>query len=51
VRKSQDDITLFDTIGVGAEDVAVATYALKKARERGVGIEMPFEPPYNLTSR
>jgi ornithine cyclodeaminase len=45
-RRSDDEITLFDSIGVGAEDVALATYALKKARERSIGIEMPFEPPY-----
>ena len=51
VRSADGDITLFDTIGVGAEDVAVATYALKRARARGVGIELPFEPPYNLSSR
>ena len=45
-RQSRDDITLFDSIGVGAEDVALATLALEKARERSAGIEMPFEPPY-----
>jgi len=45
-RNSPGEITLFDTIGVGAEDVAVATFLLKKARELGVGTELPFEPPY-----
>ena len=49
-RVNRDDITLFDTIGVGAEDVAVATYLLRKARELDVGIDMPFEPPY-MTNR
>lgn len=46
-RQSESDITLFDTIGVGAEDVAIATYVIRKAREVGVGIEMPFEPRYH----
>ena len=45
-RNSASEITLFDTIGVGAEDVAMAAYFLKKARAMGVGQEMPFEPPY-----
>jgi ornithine cyclodeaminase/alanine dehydrogenase-like protein (mu-crystallin family) len=50
-RQNRDDITLFDTIGVGAEDVAVATYVLQKARKLGAGTELPFEPPYNPSSR
>ncbi|MPZ47840.1 MAG: hypothetical protein GEU75_00720 [Dehalococcoidia bacterium] len=29
-RRNATDITLFDTIGVGAEDVAVATYCCVK---------------------
>jgi ornithine cyclodeaminase/alanine dehydrogenase-like protein (mu-crystallin family) len=45
-RRSEDEITLFDTIGVGSEDVAIATYALRKAKEQGVGIELPFDPPF-----
>jgi ornithine cyclodeaminase/alanine dehydrogenase-like protein (mu-crystallin family) len=49
-RNGASEITLFDTIGVGAEDVAVATFLLKKARELGVGTELPFEPPY-MTQR
>ncbi|MFN0070116.1 MAG: ornithine cyclodeaminase family protein [Chloroflexota bacterium] len=36
-RVSADEITLFDTIGVGTEDIAIATYALKKAQEIGAG--------------
>jgi ornithine cyclodeaminase/alanine dehydrogenase-like protein (mu-crystallin family) len=50
-RKSASDITLFDTIGVGAEDVALATYVLKRARLLNVGIDMPFEPPYVSSRR
>jgi ornithine cyclodeaminase/alanine dehydrogenase-like protein (mu-crystallin family) len=42
-RRGPEDITLFDTIGVGAEDVAVATHVLRRARALGVGTELPFE--------
>jgi ornithine cyclodeaminase/alanine dehydrogenase-like protein (mu-crystallin family) len=45
-RNSPSDITLFDTIGVGAEDVALATYVLKRARAHNVGVDLPIEPPY-----
>jgi alanine dehydrogenase len=47
-RTRPDEITLLDSIGVGAEDVALATYVLKKARSlsKEIGVEMPFEPPY-----
>jgi ornithine cyclodeaminase/alanine dehydrogenase-like protein (mu-crystallin family) len=47
-RKDGAEITLLDSIGVGAEDVALATYVLKKARALStpIGVEMPFEPPY-----
>jgi len=50
-RKDAAEITLLDSIGVGAEDVALATYVLKKARALStpIGIEMPFEPPYVAT--
>jgi ornithine cyclodeaminase/alanine dehydrogenase-like protein (mu-crystallin family) len=41
-RPSEDAITIVDTIGVGAEDVAVAAHVLQKARERGVGVELPM---------
>ena len=50
-RNNATDITIFDTIGVGAEDVAVATYLLRKARELGVGIDLPFELPYMSNRR
>jgi ornithine cyclodeaminase/alanine dehydrogenase-like protein (mu-crystallin family) len=41
-RRSTDEITLFDTIGIGSEDVALATYALAKAHENGCGVELPL---------
>ena len=39
---SSDAITLFESQGIGIEDVAACAYVLKKARERGMGIELPF---------
>jgi len=47
-RKSRDEITLNDTVGVGAEDVALAWYAVKKARKSGMSTEFDFEPHYNI---
>jgi alanine dehydrogenase len=41
-RKSEAEITLFDTIGVGSEDVALATYALSRARAENVGTLLPL---------
>lgn len=41
-RPSDDAITLVDTIGVGAEDVAVAAFVLQKAREQNIGVELPL---------
>jgi ornithine cyclodeaminase/alanine dehydrogenase-like protein (mu-crystallin family) len=39
-RKSPDQITLFDSTGTGTEDIAVASYLLRKARKKGVGREI-----------
>jgi alanine dehydrogenase len=39
---SPDTITLFESQGIGIEDVAASAYILKKARAQGVGIELPF---------
>lgn len=44
-RTSPSDITLFDSIGTGAQDVAVATVAIRKAREQGIGVDLPIPPP------
>ncbi|MSQ10371.1 MAG: ornithine cyclodeaminase family protein [Dehalococcoidia bacterium] len=44
-RQAANDINLFTSIGTGAEDVAVASYVLRKAREQGVGVELPIPPP------
>ncbi|THD83446.1 ornithine cyclodeaminase family protein [Aliigemmobacter aestuarii] len=39
-RRSPDEITLFDGTGVGLQDLAVAGIALRRAEERGLGIEV-----------
>jgi ornithine cyclodeaminase/alanine dehydrogenase-like protein (mu-crystallin family) len=39
-RASVDEINLFDTIGVGTEDIAIATFALQKAEKLGAGREI-----------
>lgn len=39
---SPEAITLFESQGVGIEDVAASAYILKKARAQGVGLELPF---------
>ena len=41
-RPSPDAITLFESQGIGIEDAAASAYVLKKAREQGVGVELPF---------
>ncbi len=38
-------ITIFDSIGTGAQDVAIASEAIKKARQSGIGVELPLSPP------
>jgi ornithine cyclodeaminase len=39
-RRSESEITLFDGTGVGLQDLAVAAVAVRRARERGLGIEV-----------
>jgi len=41
-RESPQDITLFKSLGLGIEDVAVGVRVLDLARKNGVGIELPF---------
>ena len=42
-RCRADEITLFDTIGVGSEDVALAKYTIDKARAINAGQELPLK--------
>jgi ornithine cyclodeaminase/alanine dehydrogenase-like protein (mu-crystallin family) len=39
-RQHDDDIAVFKSLGIAAEDVAVATLAYDRARERGAGTEL-----------
>jgi ornithine cyclodeaminase/alanine dehydrogenase-like protein (mu-crystallin family) len=39
---SDDAITLFESQGIGIEDVAASAYVLEKARAAGIGMELPF---------
>jgi ornithine cyclodeaminase len=39
-RQDEAQITLFDGTGVGLQDLAVAAMAVRRARERGLGIEV-----------
>jgi len=41
-RMSTDDITVFESQGIGMEDVAVAAHIFAKARNEGTGLELPF---------
>ena len=41
-RLSQQGITLFESMGVALEDIAAADLVYRKAREQGVGAELPF---------
>ena len=41
-RPDETSITLFESQGVAIEDVAAALHVYKKARERGMGQELPF---------
>ena len=40
-RGSADDITLFKSLGVAFEDVALAARAFEKAKDQGIGQELP----------
>jgi len=41
-RLDDNAITLFESQGVAIEDVAAALHVYRKARERGMGQELPF---------
>jgi ornithine cyclodeaminase/alanine dehydrogenase-like protein (mu-crystallin family) len=42
VRNSPDDILVFKSVGMAIEDVAIAHHVLHKAREAGLGRELPL---------
>ncbi|WP_156758831.1 ornithine cyclodeaminase family protein [Microbacterium karelineae] len=39
-RRSADEITLFDSVGIGAQDLAIAALLLDAARAAGIGTEI-----------
>jgi alanine dehydrogenase len=39
-RAREDDIVLFKSMGIAAEDLAVGALVLERARERGLGVEL-----------
>jgi ornithine cyclodeaminase/alanine dehydrogenase-like protein (mu-crystallin family) len=41
-RASREEITLFESQGLGLEDLAVACHVVRRARESGRGIEIPI---------
>jgi ornithine cyclodeaminase/alanine dehydrogenase-like protein (mu-crystallin family) len=41
-RASRDEITLFESQGLGLEDLAVACHVVRRARESGRGVEIPI---------
>src|SRR5262249_54567888 len=41
-RRHEHDITLFTSVGTGAQDVAMAAYVLQQAKARGIGVELPI---------
>ena len=41
-RQHEDELTLFKSYGIGVEDLATADLVVRRARERGVGVEVPF---------
>jgi len=41
-RESAESITLFESQGLAVSDVAAAAYLYGKAKEQGVGVELPM---------
>jgi ornithine cyclodeaminase/alanine dehydrogenase-like protein (mu-crystallin family) len=39
-RQADDDVVLFKSLGIAAEDLAVASLVVERARERGLGVEL-----------
>jgi ornithine cyclodeaminase/alanine dehydrogenase-like protein (mu-crystallin family) len=41
-RRSSDELTVFKSMGIAAEDLAAAQLCVARARERGIGVEADF---------
>ena len=41
-RQSPEELTVFRSLGLAVEDLAAAEYVVRRARERGAGVEVDF---------
>ena len=41
-RGSDDELTVFDSVGLAAEDLAAAEFLYRRARSEGAGAVVPF---------
>ena len=41
-RPSEDSVTMFKSHGIGVSDVAAAAFVYKRAKEEGLGTELPL---------
>jgi ornithine cyclodeaminase len=41
-RRSEEELTVFKSLGLAVEDLAAAELCVRRAVERGVGTEVPF---------
>jgi ornithine cyclodeaminase/alanine dehydrogenase-like protein (mu-crystallin family) len=41
-RSSDDEITIFESLGLAIEDLAAADHVVRRARAEGVGVDVPF---------
>lgn len=48
-RTSAEEITVFDSVGLGAQDLAVAARVIELARERGIGTPVAVAPGSTAT--
>jgi ornithine cyclodeaminase/alanine dehydrogenase-like protein (mu-crystallin family) len=41
-REHEDEVTVFESLGIAIEDLASAELVVRRARERGIGVEVDF---------
>jgi ornithine cyclodeaminase/alanine dehydrogenase-like protein (mu-crystallin family) len=41
-REHEDELTVFESLGIAVDDLASAELVVRRARERGLGVEVPF---------
>ena len=42
-RRDENEITLYRSLGIAAQDLACAAHCLRAARARGLGVEAPLD--------